>query len=246
MTAYPFTPFGMNTMDLYGCDSFYAAPMMGMMNPMIRMMMSGYNPAAYDAMKNGINPMGSYFFKKPEQFMTYNVQQNSIKNGIRQLVDYAISDNQDDFHTAYQNLLTNEYNRLKTLMPNMDETTLRKHAQASINTAFQNANRGMSIQKTLKDNGDSPFWQGCKDVFSLGLLGDKKTVTDNIALIEGLDTNGPQRKREKNIQGIGRAVAGIGATLAAVGGLIIAPGITLGALAIAGVAIGLGKICKPD
>ena len=218
-------------------------PMMGMMNPF---MMKMYNPAAYDAMKNGINPMESLFFGNSEKFATVTTQRNTIKNGIRQLVDYAVSDNQDDFNTAYQKLLKNEYTRLKGLMPNMDEAQLINHAKGTINTAFQAANGGVSIQKTLKDNADNPFIQGCKDIIAVGLLNDRKTVGDNVALVEDMDMNGTQRKREKRLQGLGRAVAGTLGAAAIIGGACLSLPITAAVVGIGAGIIAIGKFCRPD
>lgn len=202
-----------NTDPLYSSSIFN---MYGDMNPMMMSMMNpfmarAYNPAAYDAMQNGINPMGAYYFQNSEKFMTYNTQRNSINNGIRQLVDYAMSDNQDDFYTAYNNLLTNECNRLKSLMPNMGAEELRAQAKATINTTFMNMNGGNSIQKVLKENGDHPYWQGVKDTLCFGLFNDKRTVSDNIAMVEDMDMNGSQRKRERTVQWLGRlSLGGLG------------------------------------
>lgn len=197
-------------------DMYHMDPMMSMyMNPMMNSFYKkAYNPAAHDAMKNGINPMEALFFGNSEKFATVNAQRNAINNGIRQLVDYAMSDNQDDFYTAYNNLLTNECNRLRALMPNMSAEELRAQAKATINTAFMNMNGGNSIQKVLKENADNPFWQGVKDVLGFGLFNDKRTVSNNIAMVEDMDMNGSQRRRERTVQNVGR-----GTGVLALGGL---------------------------
>ena len=195
-----------------------AMAMMGMMNPMMMgynpMMQKMFTPASYDAQRNGINPMGSFYFGgKSEQFQQYNNQTLVGQNGLKQLHQYAISDNQDDFEATFNNLLNIEKQRIKTLQPNIDDVTLNQVAKAAIRENYSRLTGGVSLDQVLQKNGDNPFWQGMKDIFSFGMGWDKQTVQENIAYINDAPMSSSQRTRESAMQWLGRGAAVVGALL---------------------------------
>ena len=184
-------------------------PMMAM-NPMMNPMMSQMlNPQAYDARQRGINPMDSFFFgKDSEKFAKYNQENVNIQDGLRLLAEYAAADNQDDFKSAYDNLVNAQKQRIKSLQPNISGADLDVAARTQINNQFAQMSGGISLSQALKHNGDNCFWQGIKDILSCGYLNDKRTVQENIAHVDGVVST--QRKREKAVQWVGRGVATAG------------------------------------
>ena len=179
--------------------------MMGLYNP--AMMQQMFTPSAYDAMQRGISPMGSFYFNQPENFARYNHQNTNIQDGIRLLGEYAVSDNQDDFLATYQNLVASTKQRIKFMEPSISDADLETAARTQINTQFAQT-CGASLSQVLKQHGDNPFWQGMKDVFSLGLFKDKQTVQENIAYVNGAYGT-PQRKRDEALKWVGRGAAAL-------------------------------------
>lgn len=214
---------------LYNSSSIFGNPMMsmadpamammGMMNPMMMgmynpMMKQMFTPAAYDAQRNGINPAGSFYFGgESAKFQQYNNQTLVGQNGLKQLHQYAMSDNQDDFMATFNNLLNIEKQKIKTLQPNIDDETLNQVAKAAIRENYSRLTGGISLDQVLQKNGDNPFWQGMKDIFSFGMGWDKQTVQENMAYINDAPMSSSQRTRESAMQWLGRGTAIAGALL---------------------------------
>ena len=156
--AYPFAPFGMmNSMSLYGNDSFYPYPMTGMTGMMQEYGKMFPMPGAY----------GNWDYTQFEKkYQERNLENMTRQDAIMNLHTFAINDEQDRFKIAYQNALKLEKERLAKIMPNASAAKLEAAARSSINNTYQQMT-GKPLTQVLHENGDHPIWQGIKDSFCL-------------------------------------------------------------------------------
>ena len=194
--------------------------MMGMFSMMGTNPMALYNPLNQASMDMGRNPYDAYSYRNnPEAQRAAMDSSTAIETGLANLHGAITSDNQDSFYNIYTNLYAAIKNDLISRYGySENDERLDRLVKQTIAQSYQRQ-AGKTLTEALQANGDSPFWQGCKDVLSLGILNDKRTVQDNINLVTNGGTDDNAKYLENNKQTAGRVVTTAGSVI--VGGSIL-------------------------